>query len=161
QILEDKLREQEKDTLRLLKELQNEEKVAQDAILVTAEEVKRWHQRVQKAQNAGRQDLAQGAQAREAQLLRQGNQEWAHMEMVKTRMTQAQALYQLIQRRRQEVQDKIKSRQTTAPKAAESDAWNQPPPRSTPRDSSDPLEEKFRQWEIEDDLESLRSNMGR
>lgn len=45
QVLEEKLKEQEMDTLRLIQELKREEKTQQDAILATAEEVKRWHER--------------------------------------------------------------------------------------------------------------------
>lgn len=159
QILEEKLREQEMDTLRLIRELKNEEKAAQDSILATAEEVKRWHERIMKAQKAGRQDLAQAAQEREAQLLRQGNQQWAHMDMVKTRMTQTQALLQQIQTRRKEVQVKVQAQKATTPqpKTPSSKGWYQSPPRGV----SDPLEEKFRQWEVEDDLENLKRNIGR
>lgn len=159
QILEDKLREQEMDTLRLVRELKNEEKAAQDSILATAEDVKRWHERIMKAQKAGRQDLVQAAQEREAQLLRQGNQQWAHMEMVKTRMTQTQALLQQLQNRRQEVKAKMQARQTTQapPKTPSAQGWYQAPPRGV----SDPLEEKFRQWEVEDDLNNLKRSMGR
>lgn len=160
QVLEDKLREQEMDTLRLIQDLKNEEKAQQDAILVTAEEVKRWHERVMKAQSAGRKDLVQAAQEREAVLLRQGNQQWGHMEMVKTRMTQTQALFQQIQARRKEVKVKMQERRAAAPQANTSTpktGWYQSPPRGV----SDPLEEKFKQWEVEDDLNNLKQNMGR
>lgn len=160
QVLEDKLREQEMGTLRLIQELKNEEKAQQDAILATAEEVKRWHERLMKAQAAGRQDLAQGAQEREAVLLRQGNQQWGHMEMVKTRMTQTQALFQQIQARRKEVKIKMQEKQAAAPKAeasATSAGWYNSPPKGV----NDPLEERFRQWEVEDELNNLKQNMGR
>ena len=159
QILEDKLREQELDTLRLLKELKNEEQAAQDTILSTAEEIKRWHERIRKAQKAGRQDLASAAQEREAQLLRQGNQQWAHMEMAKTRITQTKELYQQIQKRREEVKVKMQSEPKTSspPKSSPSSGWYKSPPKA----SNDPLEEKFRQWEVEDDLNDLKRNMGR
>ena len=161
QVLEDKLREQEMDTLRLIQELKNEEKAQQDAILATAEEVKRWHERVMKAQSAGRQDLVQAAQEREALLLRQGNQQWGHMEMVKTRMTQTQALFQQIQARRKEVKVKMQERRASTPQpkgaSASSTGWYQSPPKGV----SDPLEEKFKQWEVEDDLNNLKQNMGR
>ncbi len=161
QVLEEKLREQEMDTLKLIQELKNEEKAQQDAILVTAEEVKRWHERIMKAQAAGRQDLAEAAQDREAALLRQGNQQWGHMEMVKTRMTQTQALFQQIQARRKEVKVKIQDNRTATPQpktsSSSSKAWYQSPPKGV----SDPLEDKFRQWEVEDDLNNLKQNMGR
>ena len=168
QVLEEKLKEQEMDTLRLIQELKQEEKNQQDAILETAEEVKRWHERVMKAQKAGRNDLMQAAQEREAQLLRQGNQQWGHMEMVKTRMRQTQELFQQIQTRRQEVKDQINIRKTQAKanktststsSSSSSQAWASST--APPRGISDPLEERFRQWEIEDDLENLKRNVGK
>ena len=61
QVLEEKLREQEHNTLRLLADLEAQLKRQQDAIMVTAREIQRWHQRIEKAQKVGRQDLVQAA----------------------------------------------------------------------------------------------------
>jgi len=55
-------------------------KRSQDEILSTAQEIQRWHIRVEKAKTAGRLDLAQPAQEREAALLREGNQRWGQMQ---------------------------------------------------------------------------------
>ena len=138
---------------------------------MTAEEVKRWHERVMKAQKAGRMDLVEAAQNREAQLLRQGNQQWGHMEMVKTRMQQTQELLKQLQVRRQEVKTQINLRKAKAAANPSStseagakagfsgkSAWYDPTPS---KGVSDPLEEKFRQWESEDDLENLKRNEGK
>ncbi|MCM1982809.1 TIGR04376 family protein [Lyngbya confervoides] len=155
QILEDKLRDQEMGTLRLIQDLKREEKQHQGAILATAEEVQRWHGRVSKAKQAGRQDLMQAAQEREAALLRQGNQQWGQMELTRQRLQQTQTLFQQIQRRRQEVKAKIQAQKTT-PQPEGSAGWYQPRP--TP--GADPLEDQFRQWEIEADLQDLKRRMG-
>lgn len=83
QALEEQLREQERDTNKLILQLQQQEKSLQDQILAIAEEIKIWHGRVAKAQAANKQDLAEAAREREAALLRQGNQVWGQMEGVK------------------------------------------------------------------------------
>ena len=59
-------REQEEETLKLIAELRLQEKRSQDEILSTAQEIQRWHIRVQKAKNARREDLATAAAARKA-----------------------------------------------------------------------------------------------
>lgn len=78
----EQLREQEEDTLKLIADLQLQEKYSQDEILATAQEIQRWHIRVEKAKTAGRQDLVQPAQEREAALLREGNQRWGQMQII-------------------------------------------------------------------------------
>jgi uncharacterized protein (TIGR04376 family) len=156
QAIEEQLREQEKDTLRLIIDLQQQQKGLQDEILAIAQEIQRWHARVDKAKSAGRQDLAQAAQEREATLLREGNQRWGQMEGVKQRITQAQELLRQIQTRRQEAGRSSYQAQ----QRAETSGWNQSSNRKI-YSGSDPLEEKFKRWEMDDELEQMKRNMGR
>ena len=100
QALEEQLREQEEDSLRLIVDLQSQEKKLENEILATAQEIQRWHIRIDKAKAANRWDLVQPAQEREAALLRQGNQLWGHMQGLKERIRQAQELLRRIQQRR-------------------------------------------------------------
>ena len=167
----EQLREQEEDTLRLIADLQLQEKRKQDDVLSTAQEIQRWHIRVQKAKNAGRQDLAAKAEEREAALLRQGNQLWGQMQGVKERITQAKELYKKIQLRRQEVQTKATQAQAARTKAQaqqriETDAgwWSGSstyPNSSSSSKTYDDLEEKFLRWETEAELEEMKRNMGK
>ena len=153
----EQLREQEEDTLKLIAELQLQEKRSQDEILRTAQEIQKWHIRIQKAQAAGRQDLATPAQEREAALLREGNQMWGQMQGLKERINQSQELLRKIQTRRQEVQTKAAEAQTARTKAqtqqkleTETHGWNT----STNSNSNfDDLENTFRRWETQDELE--------
>lgn len=165
QALEEQLREQEEDTLRLIADLKQQEKKLQDEILAIAQDIQRWHERVAKAQAHGRQDLVQAAQEREAALLRQGNQRWGQMEGVKQRITQAQELIRQIQTRRQEVRAKAKeveaaraSSQTQ--KQAETYGWNQSSNYNI-HSGPDPLEDQFRRWELQEELDQMKRNMGR
>ncbi|MDF5711109.1 MAG: TIGR04376 family protein [Nostoc sp. S4] len=158
----EQLREQEEDTLKLIADLQLQQKRSQDDILATAQEIQRWHIRVQKAKDASRQDLASAASEREAALLREGNQRWGQMQGLKERINQSQELLRKIQQRRQEVQAKAAEAQTVRAKAQtqqrlETNGWsNQTNNHSS---SFDDLEEKFRRWETQDELEQMKRNM--
>ncbi|MEH1792489.1 TIGR04376 family protein [Nostoc sp.] len=160
----EQLREQEEDTLKLIADLQLQEKRSQEEILSTAQEIQRWHIRVQKAKNAGREDLATAAGEREAALLREGNQRWGHMQGLKERINQSQELLHKIQQRRQEVQAKAAVAQTAREQAQtqqrfETSGWSN----KTSNYSSgfDDLEDKFRSWETQDELEQMKRNLGK
>jgi len=164
QALLEQLREQEEDSLKLIADLQLQQKQSQDEILSTAQEIQRWHIRVQKAKAAGREDLARPAQEREAALLRQGNQLWGQMEGLKERIKQSQELLAKIQQRRQEVQAKIVEAQKASAKdktqqRLETDTWQNPV--SSYSSSFDDLEDKFRRWETQDELEQIKRNLGK
>ncbi|MGK7919012.1 MAG: TIGR04376 family protein [Trichodesmium sp.] len=165
QAIEEQLRQQEEDTLRLIAQLQRQEKKLEQDILSTAQEVKRWHNRVQKAQTANRMDLAQAAQEREASFLRQGNQQWGQMQGCKQRIQKAKELYYQIKQRREEV--RVKAAQAEAArytakneKRWETDGWNQTSSYNF-GNSLDPLEEKFKSWETDEELERMKRNMGK
>jgi uncharacterized protein (TIGR04376 family) len=162
--LSEQLREQEADTLRLIAELQAQEKRSQDEILATAQEIQKWHVRVEKAKAANRLDLAQPAQEREATLLREGNQLWGQMQGIKERINQAKELLKRIQQRRQEVQSQAAAAQANrasyqSQQPFDTTGWNQS--RNFSSSNADDLEATFRRWEAQDELEQLKRNMGR
>ncbi|MGB3237364.1 MAG: TIGR04376 family protein [Geitlerinemataceae cyanobacterium] len=171
QALDEQLREQEEDTLRLIGTLQLEEKQLETKILDAAQEVKRWHIRIDKAKTANRADLLRAAQEREAALLRQGNQLWGQMSGVKERLQKALELQRQIQVRRQEVRAKAaqmnvereRSAQTAPsaePNSWETQGWNRSTS-STHAGNGDPLEQAFQRWETDEELERLKRNLGR
>jgi uncharacterized protein (TIGR04376 family) len=162
-VLEDKLREQEEETLNLMTDLKRQEKQVQDEIVGLAREVQLWHARIEKAKASGRKDLAEPAQAHEEGLLRQGNQTWGQMEMLKDRIQQTQELQKKIEARRKEIQKKVSEAQvnrssddTTTP--TPTSAWGKIPASNSNLDS---LEKQFRRWEAEEELEQLKRNLGR
>ena len=168
QALEDKLQDQEDEAVRLLASLRLDEKRMQNEILAAAQDVQLWHTRVEKAKSANRLDLAQPAEEREAALLRQGNHLWGQMELVQQRVQQTIDLQRQIQQKRQEVHTKVAQAQATRAAQAQQQrqqqwqttGWNQSYS-STPAGASDPLEQKFRQWETDEELDQLKRNMGR
>jgi uncharacterized protein (TIGR04376 family) len=160
QVLEEQLQQQEEGALGLLVELRQQEKQIQGEILTIGQEIKSWHERVTKANTAGRKDLATAAQERVEILLRQGNQRWGKMQGVKERSVQTTQLVEQIRRRRQELQQKaaeIKATQTTA-----NPAWGRPWSEENSRpDRSDPLEAEFLRWETEEELARLKKKLDR
>ncbi len=166
QILEDQLREQKEETQKNLRTLASEEKQTQQNILKTAQEVQRWNDRIEKAEQAKRPDLVQAAKEREAALLRQGNQQWAQMSLIQEQIEQAKQRAVLIEQRIQDVQAKIRQAPPKPPRTPTPQAWQ-----STPKDQAwssnglfnepDPLEEQFKTWEMEEELEALKRKLGR
>ncbi|MCC3414055.1 MAG: TIGR04376 family protein [Microcoleus sp. PH2017_29_MFU_D_A] len=167
QAIEEQLKEQEEDTLRLILEIQKQEKTLQAEILSAAQEIQRWNDRANKAKAAQRLDLAQAAQERQAALLRQGNQRWGQMQGCKERIEKAKELYRQIQLRRKEVRAKAAEAKTkTTAKADKTEqnwdtkGWNQSSNYNSFK-AADPLEQKFQNWEAEEELDRMKRNMGR
>jgi uncharacterized protein (TIGR04376 family) len=171
QVLDDQLRSQEAEVNRLILDFRSQEKTFQERILAIGEDIKLWYGRAQKATEAKRPDLANAAKEREAALLRQGNEVWAQMELIRQRLRQTVELQAQIQQRRQEIKLKIAqnaeaNRQNPqTQKAAQSSSWNSsswqnlnPPPSAN---SEDPLEAQFRRWEMDEELENLKRKMNR
>ena len=169
QALEEQLRGQEEDAINLLGDLKRREKQLEESILSTAQEVQRWHARIEKAKAANRVDLVQPAQEREAALLRQGNHLWGQMKGVKDRIGQTRDLQRKVHLKRQELKTKIA--QAEAVRAAAratartksdwgSTGWNQSP-FNVFNQPTDPLEETFQRWETEEELEELKRQMGK
>ena len=159
--LEDQLRGQEEDAIRLVGDLMRREKQLESSILETAKDIQQWHGRVAKAKAANRQDLVGPAQEREAALLRQGNHLWGQMKSVKDRIEQTKQLREQVKSKRQEVKTKI-AQAAAIPKAKATDwgttGWNQIPYGFN--QAGDPLDESFRQWEAEEELNELKRKMG-
>ncbi len=157
QILIEQLEEQEKDTKLLIQQLEADRDILEKEILSLGKQIKLWHQRIDKAVNANRVDLAQSAQEREAALLRQGNQTWGKMTGVKERLKKSQELLLSIQKRKKEVevkynQEKAAPEQTKKTNDFETRGWQN----SSKYDSVDSLEQKFRELEIDEMLRDLK-----
>lgn len=159
QMLDEQLRSQETEINRLLLEFTNQEQKLQTQILAIGEDIKLWHNRITKAAAANRQDLLEAAQEREAALLRQGNQIWAQMKLIQAKIKQTTELQAQIQTRRQELKAEIIKKQSSANTSAwSSTSWQNlnPPPQG-----SDPLEQQFREWEMDEELENLKRRVQR
>ena len=160
QALEEQLREQEEDTTKLISKLQLEEKSLQDRVLAIANDIQIWHGRIGKAERAKRQDLADAAREREAELLRQGNQIWGQMEGVKQRTTQAKELLLQVKQKRQELKQSPQAQaRNTANSSSDTIGWDRGASSPQYRRSADPLEAEFQKWEVDEELEQIRKNM--
>jgi uncharacterized protein (TIGR04376 family) len=160
QVLEEQLEQQESDAVGLMVELRQQEKQIQSEVLVTAQEIKNWHERVAKAQAAGKTDLAAAAQERVDALLRQGNQLWGKMQGVKERLVQGTKLLEDIKVRRKELQ--LKAAEAKAAQVNTNASWQQPvTPLGNAKsklDPSDPLDAEFLKWETEEEFNRLKND---
>jgi uncharacterized protein (TIGR04376 family) len=164
QVIEDQLAQQETDTLQLIGELKLQEQQVEQEILNTAQDIKNWYDRVQKATAANRTDLATAAQDRVNALLPQGNQLWGKMQGLKERKAKAQELLQTIKSRRTEVKAKSAAAQTARTQAAtntSNSSWGSVNSYTSDRNFADPLDAQFRRWEADEELEHLKRNLGK
>ncbi|NKB18305.1 MAG: TIGR04376 family protein [Pseudanabaena sp. CRU_2_10] len=163
QILEEKLSQQGTEVAKLIANFRTQEKQLQDQILDIANDIRIWHDRAKKASEANRQDLANAAKEREASLLKQGNQVWAQMELIKQRIAQTVELQTQIQVRMQEVRTKIaeaaKNKPPAQPNPATSTSFNWKNVQAPSQTSDDQLEQQFRRWEMDEELERLKRKM--
>jgi uncharacterized protein (TIGR04376 family) len=166
QVIGEQLAQQETDTVQLIIDLQAQEKQTEQEILNTAQEIKNWYDRVQKATAAGRADLATAAQERVNALLPQGNQLWGKMQGLKERTAKAQELLQTIKTRRTEVKAKaaqaVRDRAATSTSASTTaSSWGSVNNYTSNSNFADPLEAQFRRWEADEELEHLKRNLGK
>ena len=164
QVIEQQLAQQETDTVELIVSLQSQEKQTEREILNTAQEIKNWYDRVQKATTAGRSDLATAAQERVNALLPQGNQLWGKMQGFKERTAKAQELLQTIKQRRIEVKAKSAAAQaarTQAETSSNTSSWGSVNSYTSTSDFADPLDAQFRRWEADEELENLKRNLSK
>jgi uncharacterized protein (TIGR04376 family) len=164
QVIEEQLAQQKTDTVQLIVDLRSQERQTEQEILNTAQEIKNWYDRVQKATTAGRTDLAQAAQDRVNALLPQGNQLWGKMQGLKERIVKAQELLQTIENRLTEVKAKSLAAQAARSRAETvtgSSSWGSATNYTSLSNSADPLDAKFRQWEADEELQSLKRNLGK
>ena len=163
-MIEQQLAQQETDTVELIVSLQSQAKQTEREILNTAQEIKNWYDRVQKATAAGRSDLATAAQDRVNALLPQGNQLWGKMQGFKERTAKAQELLQTIKQRRIEVKAKSAAAQaarTQAEASSNTSSWGSVNSYTSTSDFADPLDAQFRRWEADEELENLKRNLSK
>jgi uncharacterized protein (TIGR04376 family) len=165
QVIGEQLAQQETDTVQLIVDLQAQEKQTEQEILNTAQEIKNWYDRVQKATAAGRADLATAAQDRVNALLPQGNQLWGKMQGLKERIAKAQELLQTIKTRRTEVKAKAAAAQAARTQAAaastNTSSWGSVNNYTSTSNFADPLEAQFQRWEADEELENLKRNLSK
>ena len=161
----EQLKEQKAALLKLIAQLELEEKKLESEILSVAKDIQTWHGRISKAQAAGRLDLAQAAQEREASLLRQGNLLWGQREGVNKRLHQAKQSLTQIEQKEKELT--AKAAQVRAEKSYSTNnkwdniGWNEGVNYRNYNRSVDPLEQEFKRWEIDEELEQMKRNINR
>lgn len=163
QALSEELKGQQRDTIKSINQLQLEEQNIETEILNVAKEIQTWHIRIDKAKSAGRKDLAEEAQARENNLLSQGNLLWQKMQNVKKQIASAKELLISIEEKQKEVTLKIAQLKATQTNTNSSTNY-QTQSQSNYQHSTnkfDPLEDKFQHWEMEQELNEMKRNLNK
>ena len=162
--LEEQINEQKQNTVKLINQLESKQKRLQDEILSVAQDIQNWHSRVNKAKAAGRMDLANAAQEREAALLRQGNQLWGQMEAAKQQIIQSQELLVKIEAKQKEIKLKkqeVQKNQYNQQSNRDTTGWNQGYSYSNSSSGYDDLDVKFQQWEMDEEIQKMKRQMGK
>ena len=163
QAIAEQLEEQEREAMRLNRDLSSQLEQIEQNLTQVAKDIQHWHGRAQQAEKGGRKDLAAAAKQREAALLRDGNQLWGKMQGTKKRIEQAQALHQQLQSKRQEVKakmDELKTAQNVQDDYTAS--WESTSgDRQSTSSAADPLEAKFQQWEMDEQIQQMKQKMGK
>ncbi|MFS8856834.1 TIGR04376 family protein [Synechococcus sp. H55.7] len=159
QALDEQLRQQEEETRRLLQESRAQKQALSEALAKLGEEIKTWHFRIEKAEQANRPDLAEGARRREAELLQQGSRLFNQGKSLEEKIRQLEALLPQIAQRRQEVQTKLQEVKAAQAKTAAE--------RVSPWEKlfeEDKLEEEFRRLEmrlaVDKELDDMKKKVG-
>ena len=158
--IKDQLQQQDKDTQKLILQLEIQEKTLQKKILSLGEEIKAWHTRIEKAKASGRLDLVKAAQEKQTSLFREGNQLWAQMESRKQRILKSKQLLYQIKTRQKEVaieiaRSKFKSQQ---PKNYSSNSWNQTTKKSFDVKANS-IEQEFQNLETDEELKRMKRDL--
>lgn len=158
--IEEQLREQEADAKRSIADLRAREQQLKAEIWETAQDVQRWHIRIEKVEAAGEHQLAAAARDREAALLRKGNQLWGQMQGIKTRIQQIEEMLAQVTARRQEVSARV-AQANRSHTSASTAGWDSVGDRANAGFGADSLEAQFQRWEMDEELEQLKRKMGR
>lgn len=160
EVLRDELKQQERDTLKLIIDLQSQQKKAETDVIEIGKEIQKWHPRIAKAKGAGRLDLAKEAEEREINLLRQGKLAWEKMENVKVQMANSKKILASIEQKQQEINIKINELKNTQQSSYNYSSFNSSENiyGSNSSNSFDPLDDKFAQWEIDQELKTMKKN---
>ncbi|BAQ65331.1 TIGR04376 family protein [Geminocystis sp. NIES-3709] len=153
-IIAQELKAEKNDTLKLISQSESELKTIENKILTIGKDIQTWHSRIEKAQQAGRLDLAQEAENRERSLLTEGALLWRQMEEIKQKIKTNKELLISIETKEKEINlkiDQLKANQTYT-NTYQSQSWNQ-------NKYYDDLETKFQQWEIDQQLQDMKNNL--
>ncbi|OKH16948.1 TIGR04376 family protein [[Limnothrix rosea] IAM M-220] len=162
QAIAEQLGEQEREAMRLNRDLELQLEQIEQSLTQVAKDIQHWHKRGQQAEAGGRKDLAAAAKQREAMLLRDGNQLWGKMQGTKKRIEQAKSLLIQLQNKRQEVKAKMEELQASQQAQNNYDtSWENLTGDRPPTAASDPLESKFQQWEMDEQIRQMKQKMGK
>lgn len=163
-ILAQEVKQQKKDTLRTINQLEIRQKKLETDILELVRDIKLWCERIEKAEKVKRFDLVQEAEQRKNLLLSKGNSAWMEMEKVKSQIVDNKQKMINIEEKEREINLKIQELEKSKAQANYYSNTSQYSNYSNQSYSNfnsinDDLEQKFRDWEVSMELEAMKKNM--
>lgn len=153
-LLAQEIKQEKRDTLQLISQLEAQEKQVESQILATADDIKKWADREEKARNLQRYDLAEEAADVKNKLLEKGRYLWD--EMTKLREKIAENKKKLISLEDRERDVNLNLEKLRRKNAGQGEGYCD---RKYEDKSYYDLEQKFRNWEIEMELEEMKKKM--
>jgi uncharacterized protein (TIGR04376 family) len=154
-ILEQEVKQQKKDTIKLINSLDSQQKILENKIVSLGKEISIWYSRINKAKTAGRLDLAQAAEQKQDSLLQEGNIVWQKMEDVKQKSAEAKRLLITLEEKEREINLKMEQVKKANQNYSSSHSFDH---RYT-YSANDDLEAKFQEWEVEQELQKMKKNL--
>lgn len=164
-ILAQEIKQEKQDTIKLISQLESQQKKLQNEILKLVQDIKIWCERIEKAEKAKRIDLAQEAEQRKNLLLSQGNIAWQEMEKVKAKIANSKQKMINIEKKEREINLKIQELEKTKyqrehnSKTSTDSSYSNNSYYNFNEKKYDDLEKKFRDWEVSMELEEMKRKM--
>ena len=152
--LEQEIKQQREDTKGLIAQLESQEKNLQGKVISLGKEVGLWNDRIAKAKQGGRDDLAIAAEKKQASLLQEGNATWQKMQEIKKQIQETKKLLLNLTEKQKEIQLKKQELNQSKNKSYGSNYES-----NSAKPKKDDLEKKFQQWELEQELRKMKENL--
>jgi len=141
-------------------QLQEEAERARAALLQLAGEIRSWQQRVQRARNAGADDLANRAEAHVASLMEQGRQRWQALAELGQRFSAVEwELSQLGRQNKTPAGSSANSATAAAPTEGAGPTSQAVEGSAGRRDSGADLQDAWEAFEAQQELEALKQKL--
>lgn len=148
--------------IKSITKLEIEIKQLESEIVSVAQDIKKWHGRIETAKAANRLDLVKAAQERETALLRLGNLVWKKRANVGKSLEDTRKLLTSLDKRQKEVKAKIaqmKAQQKYSQTSNVGYDWNSSANSQSFNPNYDDLEAQFQQIETDEELAKMKKNL--
>ena len=162
--LEKEVKQEIRDNESLVRKLEFEQKNLEKKVVSLGKEVSRWYDRIEKAKQGGRLDLASAAEEKLASLLQQGNSTWHKMQTVKEKLVETKKLLVNLYKKQKDIQlakqeiNEVKNNYKNTDNTYNYRQSNYSSSSNYSNSKYDDLEAQFQKWEVEEELRNMKDN---